>query len=169
MTLADAVIGRLGGAQLRCVDIHPCPANVMHADPRWQRYSTFDGQNLDFPKKAFDVVMFSDVLHHVPPALRTDLLASAGRAGRFVVVKDHFEYGWWSRQSLRAMDWVGNAGYGVSIPERYFDQALWAQQCEDAGLQIDQLNVGLRLYEHLPLLQRVLSPKWQFMAVCREK
>jgi SAM-dependent methyltransferase len=167
MTLADAVAQELGNAELRCVDIHPCPAELLQADPRWQRYSTFDGRNLEFDNKAFDVVMFSDVLHHVPPALRTDLLASAGRVGHFVIVKDHFEYGWWSRQTLRAMDWVGNAGYGVSIPERYFDRAQWMRQCMDARLSVDRLDVGLRLYEHIPVLQVLLSSKWQFMSVCR--
>lgn len=166
MTLADAVAQRLGQVELRCVDIHPCPPELLQSDPRWQRYTTFDGRHLPFEDQSFDVVMFSDVLHHVPPALRSDLMRSAGRVGRHVVVKDHFEYGWWSRQALRAMDWVGNAGYGVSIPERYFDQAAWQQQCHDAGLRVQRLDIGLALYEHIPMLQPLLSRNWQFMAVC---
>lgn len=167
MTLADAIAQQVTGANLSCVDIHPVPTELARIDPRWQRYSTFDGKHLPFADETFDVVMFSDVLHHVPDELRTPLLASAARVGRIVLVKDHFETGWWSRQTLRAMDWVGNFGYGVSVPTRYFDRQSFTKLCSNAGLTIDHLDIGVRLYEHLPLLRSLLSPDWQFVAVCR--
>lgn len=169
MTLADAVGEKLKEAEIRCVDVHPFPTDLAKTDPRWRRYSSFDGQHLEFDDQSFDVVMFSDVLHHVPMKLRTALLVNAGRVGHFVAIKDHFEYGWWSRQSLRAMDCVGNFGYGVSVPERYFDLECFRGQCSAAGLRIEQIDVGLRLYDHLLLLRKLLSPAWQFMAVCRRQ
>ena len=169
MTLADALEARIKEAQIRCVDIHPFPTDLAKTDPRWNRYSCFDGQQLPFEDRSFDVVMFSDVLHHVPADQRTTLLVNAARVGKFVIIKDHFEYGWWSRQALRAMDCVGNFGYGVSIPSRYFDHQQFEGQCDAAQLDIDQIDVGLRLYEHLPLLSKVLSPDWQFMAVCQRR
>lgn len=166
MTLADAVTRQLPGVEFRCVDVHPFPTELARTDSRWQRYIHFDGRSLPFSAQSFDIVMFSDVLHHVPPALLTPLLDSAGRVGRFVVVKDHFEYGWWSRQWLRAMDCVGNLGYGVSVPERYFDRGNFQRQCSDARLNIDVVDVGLQLYAHLPVVRSLLSREWQFMAVC---
>ncbi len=167
MTLADAIAQQVPGADLRCVDIHPFPVELARADPRWQRYSSFDGQHLPFADATFDVVIFSDVLHHVPDELRTPLLSSAARVGRVVLVKDHFETGWWSRQTLRAMDWVGNFGYGVSVPARYFDRRSFTDQCSHAALAVERIDIGLRLYDHLPLLRSLLSPDWQFVAVCR--
>jgi SAM-dependent methyltransferase len=167
MTLADAVAERLPGVEFNCVDIHPLPAALAEKDARWERYKCFDGRTLPFGDMHFDVVMFSDVLHHVPPNLRLPLLTSAGRVGRNVIVKDHFEYGWWSRQALRAMDCVGNFGYGVSVPARYFDCPSFEALCSGAGLTVEQLDVGLQLYGHLPLVRSLLQQKWQFFAICR--
>jgi SAM-dependent methyltransferase len=167
MTLADAVSAKLESVDFRCVDIHPCPPSLLETDPRWQRYSRFDGVHLPFDDKSFDVVMFSDVLHHVPASIRTPLLVSAARVGRSIIIKDHLEYGWWSRQSLRAMDWVGNFGYGVSIPDRYFDRDLLEHQCREAEISIRRLDVGIPLYDHLPVVRSLLSPDWQFIAICQ--
>lgn len=167
MTLADAIGAKINNAEIRCVDIHPFPTDLAKDDPRWRRYSSFDGQHLEFDEQSFDVVMFADVVHHVPAGFRTTLLASAGRVGSFVVIKDHFEYGWWSRQSLRAMDFVGNFGYGVSVPASYFDRERFQTQCSAAALCIEEIEVGLQLYDHLPLVRKLLSTDWQFMAVCR--
>lgn len=167
MTLVDAVAARLGGAEVRCADIHPCPDTVARVDPRWQRYVQFDGRRLPFDDDTFDIVLFSDVLHHVPESQREALLASAARVGRHILVKDHFEYGWWSRQMLRLMDWVGNFGYGVVVPRRYFDADGFRALCDRAGLSVMELDVGVRLYDRLPLVRSLLSPNWQFFAHCR--
>ncbi len=166
MRLADALAPQLERAEFRCVDVHPCPSELAACEPRWQRYAQFGGGTLPFDAGSFDVVLFCDVLHHVPAKLRRDLLASAGRVGHTVLIKEHFEYGWWSRQTLRAMDFVGNFGYGVSVPERYFDRAALEQLCTNAGLQIECIDVGLRLYDHLPMLRKVLSPRWQSLVTC---
>ncbi|MCZ2439834.1 MAG: class I SAM-dependent methyltransferase [Burkholderiales bacterium] len=167
MSLVDAVAAKLGGAQVRCADIHRCPAPLAQADPRWRRYVQFDGKTLPFDEGAFDVVLLSDVLHHVPESQRGELLASAGRVGRHILIKDHFEYGWWSRQILRLMDWVGNFGYGVSVPQRYFDVDGFRRLCERAGLEVTGLDVGIQLYDALPVARSLLSPDWQFFAHCR--
>jgi SAM-dependent methyltransferase len=167
MTLVDAVVAKLGGGEVRCADIHPCPPTVAQGDSRWRRYVQFDGQTLPFDSESFDVVLFSDVLHHVPESQRAELLASAAKVGRHILIKDHFEYGWWSRQMLRLMDWVGNFGYGVVIPRRYFDADGFSALCERAGLSVTGLDIGVRLYDALPVVRSVLSPRWQFFAHCR--
>jgi SAM-dependent methyltransferase len=167
MRLADAMASHLGDASISCTDIHPCPPGVAASDPRWQRYVQFDGRQLPFAASTFDVAIFCDVLHHVPEALRPTLLASAARAARYVLVKDHFEYGWASRQILRAMDWFGNASYGVSVPRRYFDRSGFADLCASAGVEALRLDIGFDLYNHLPGMGRVLRRDWHFFAICR--
>ncbi|MDP3221885.1 MAG: hypothetical protein Q8M96_01995, partial [Rubrivivax sp.] len=94
---------------------------------------------------------------------------SAARVGHSVLIKDHFEYGWLSRQALRAMDFVGNFGYGVSIPDRYFDHSSFTDLCGSAGVACQRVEVGLKMYEHLPVLRSVLRPEWHFFATCRAR
>jgi len=166
MTLARGLLDQIEGIDLACVDIHPPPLRSEGLDPIWQRYQQFDGSSLPFDEHAFDVVIFSDVLHHAPTGLVSPLLKSAAQVGRFVVIKDHFEYGWFSRNMLRAMDFVGNYGYGISVPNRYFSPDSFAATVRDAGLRIDDMDIGINLYDHLPVVRSFLSSKWQFVAAC---
>jgi hypothetical protein len=104
------------------------------------------------------------VLHHAPEDAAR-LLAEAGRVARHVLVKDHFEYGPYSRAMLRLMDFVGNWGYGVSVPERYFSRTEFVLLAAEQKLHISALDCGLELYDHLPLVGTLLRPRWQFIAV----
>jgi SAM-dependent methyltransferase len=166
MTLARGLLDQVEGIDLACVDIHPPPLMSEGLDPIWNCYQQFDGSSLPFDEHAFDVVIFSDVLHHVPAGLVSPLLKSAAKVGRFVLIKDHFEYGWFSRNILRAMDFVGNYGYGISVPKCYFSHDSFAATMLDAGLRIDDMDIGISLYDHLPVVRSVLSSKWQFVATC---
>lgn len=168
MTLAEEVERIVGRCTLQCTDIHPCSPEIREQDPRWTKYTQFNGKDLPFDNDSFDVLVFSDVLHHVPEAIRTELLVSAARVSKYIVIKDHFEYGWFSRQTLRAMDWVGNYSYGISIPEKYFDEKGFAKTLASANMRVDRINIGLDLYNHLPLLRNILSRKWHFFAICRK-
>jgi SAM-dependent methyltransferase len=167
LSLAQALSEAAPGIIIHGIDIHSPPKDLSTMDPIWKEYRQFDGEVIPYESDSFDVILFSDVLHHVPGELREDLLRSAGEVGRFVLIKDHFEYGWISRQMLRAMDFLGNFGYGISIPNRYFDQTSFAALVSQADLCVKRLEVGIRLYDHLPLLPLVLSADWQFMALCQ--
>lgn len=169
MSLADAISIDVHDLTWTCVDIHPCAEEKRLEDIRWNRYQQFDGKTLPFAAKQFDVITFSDVLHHVPEELRIGLLKSAATVGSKVLIKDHFEYGPFSRLALRAMDFVGNFGYGVSVPQRYFSRDSFDSLCDSAGLRIVSCDVGVNLYDHLPVVRQLLSPKWQFIALCELK
>lgn len=169
MTLTDAVVRQLPDCRVQCVDVHPCPPNLAAVDNRWDRYTQFDGSNLPFGADEFDVAFFSDVLHHVPKSRLKTLIKEAGRVAHKLVIKDHFEYGFWSRHSLRLMDFVGNFGYGVSVPDEYFTPHTFAVLCAEAGLQQTSIDVGLQLYGHIPLVKTLLSPNWHFIATCQTK
>ena len=168
MTLAEEVEAIVGNCTLQCVDIHPCSSELSSQEPRWAKYTQFNGRHLPFDDASFDVLILSDVLHHVPDTLRVELLKSAARVAKYVVIKDHFEYGWFSRQTLRAMDWVGNYSYGITIPERYFDNQSFSQLLCSARMHAEKINIGLDLYNHLPLVRSILNRKWHFFAICRK-
>ncbi len=84
----------------------------------------FDGTTLPQAADAKDAVMFIDVLHHTEDPLV--LLREAVRVSRrWIIIKDHTREGWAARITLRFMDWVGNARYGVALPYNYWSEAQW--------------------------------------------
>lgn len=150
-----------------CLDVHDLPARLAD-DPEWKRYRKFDGTNIPLADDAVDVVLFCDVLHHAGDSVPR-LLAEARRVGTRVVVKDSLEYSPWSRRVLQAMDFVGNWGYGVPLPRRYFTVGSFRELCDGAGLAVARMEVGVRLYDHLPVLRSLLRPEWHFVAVLERK
>lgn len=105
----------------------------------------FDGRRFPFDCDSFDVVMFSDVLHHTEDA--TVLLKEASRvAAHNVLIKDHYRKGIASYSRLRFMDWVGNARFGVALPYNYWTEEEWHAAWQEAGLQPRQLVTKLGLY-----------------------
>lgn len=167
MTLAERVADIIGCCEITCTDIHPCPKELQTSDPRWLKYVQFDGKTLPFADSSFDIIILSDVLHHVPERIRPTLLSSAARVAKFVVIKDHFEYSRYSRQMLRAMDWIGNYGYGISIPDRYFNPSSLGSLLDQSSLSLKEVRTGLQLYEHIPLVRILLRQNWHFFAICK--
>jgi SAM-dependent methyltransferase len=105
----------------------------------------FDGSTFPFASASFDVVLFSDVLHHTVDA--TILLREARRtATQLILIKDHFREGLAANARLRFMDWVGNARFGVALPYNYWTRQVWHTAWQQIGLQPEQLVTDLSLY-----------------------
>lgn len=141
MTLAAAVQDHTSRADFSCVDVNRVPAD-----------------------DSFDVALLCDVLHDVPEHAGR-LLAEAARVAGHVIVKDSFESGPYSRTMLRAMDFVGNRGYGSGL-KRYFTRETFVQLAAEQRLAITALDCDLHLdlYEHLPVVGAALR-HWHFIAV----
>ena len=107
--------------------------------------SSFDGERFPFPDKSFDVVMFSDVLHHTKdPRV---LLSEAARVSkRAIVLKDHTLDGPFAYSTLRFMDWVGNARHGVVLPYNYWPKRRWMETFNSMGLMVRNWKEDLRMY-----------------------
>jgi SAM-dependent methyltransferase len=105
----------------------------------------FDGQTLPLPAGAKNAVMFVDVLHHtVDPLI---LLREAARVSRrWVLIKDHTRSGPAAELTLRFMDWVGNARYGVALPYNYWTPAQWENAFTELGLKQVRSVTALGLY-----------------------
>lgn len=105
----------------------------------------FDGKKIPHADKSFDVILFVDVLHHTPNL--EELLSEAVRVGRLsVVIKDHLCEGRLDHWTLRFMDAVGNARYGVPIPGEYLSKRKWVQTFARLGLEKVVFKENIRLY-----------------------
>ncbi|WP_298507554.1 class I SAM-dependent methyltransferase [uncultured Kordia sp.] len=149
------------GTNITCtgVDIYPNTKN-------WDHYAEFDGKTLPFTDKSYDVVLFSDVLHHDAENMNR-LLQEAKRVADFIIIKDHFEYGFFSRSLLQLADIIGNYGYGVSIPKRYFSKERFQAILAQEQLQEIKLICPIYLYNHLPLVKYIFKGKYQFVCVIK--
>ncbi len=105
----------------------------------------FDGKRFPYPDNTFDVVMFSDVLHHTnDPRI---LLNEAARVGkRAIVLKDHTMDGPLAYSTLRLMDWVGNSRHGVTLPYNYWPKQRWLKTFESMGLVVRNWQQDLKMY-----------------------
>jgi SAM-dependent methyltransferase len=105
----------------------------------------FDGFHFPCASASFDVVLFSDVLHHtVDPRI---LLQEAWRVStRNILIKDHYREGLAANTRLRFMDWVGNARFGVALPYNYWTEQQWQAAWRETGLQPEHLLTKLGLY-----------------------
>jgi SAM-dependent methyltransferase len=137
-TIACEVMARRPDVHITGIDV------LVRPDTRIE-VTEFDGRTIPFGDDTFDVVTFVDVLHHTDDA--TVLLEEAARvASSSVVIKDHLADGLLAGPTLRAMDWVGNAGYGVALPYNYWTRDRWDAAFARAGLVVEDEVTHLGLY-----------------------
>ena len=133
--------------------------------PRAQSYipvEMFDGTHFPCASASFDVVLFSDVLHHtVDPTIL--LLESRRVSTRHVLIKDHYREGLAANTRLRFMDWVGNARFGVALPYNYWTEQRWHAAWREVGLQPERLLTKLGLYPKAA--DWIFGAKLHFIAV----
>jgi len=105
----------------------------------------FDGARIPHPDGSFDVVMFVDVLHHCQDPAQ--MLAQAKRVTRSsVLIKDHTQEGLLAYQTLRFMDWFGNAHHRVALPYNFWTLSQWQDCIGQLGLQVRYWHDRLGLY-----------------------
>jgi SAM-dependent methyltransferase len=118
---------------------------VSERDNRRIPTNLFDGIHLPFPDDAFDVVLFADVLHHTRHA--ETLLREGRRVAReAIVIKDHCADGLLAWSTLRFMDRVGNARFGVALPHLYLSWAEWQRLFARLGVSVVSVERRIGLY-----------------------
>jgi SAM-dependent methyltransferase len=105
----------------------------------------FDGRNIRYSDRTFDVAMLVDVLHHTQDPMI--LLHEAVRVSRHaVLLKDHTLTGFAAGLTLRLMDSVGNRRHDVALPYNYWPRTQWLEAARALGLSITSWNSNLGLY-----------------------
>lgn len=105
----------------------------------------FDGTTIPFDDNSVDSILLIDVLHHTTdPSV---ILKEAKRvAQKSIIIKDHTRNGLFARSTLRFMDWVGNASYGVALPYNYLSYQEWQKLFSELDLDASDWMSDLHLY-----------------------
>ena len=93
----------------------------------------YDGADLPFESASWDVVLFSNVLHHTANHEKL-LMAAAGVSRRQILIKDHLYRSAIGRAKLAFLDLCGNYRFGVATTFHYLRPNQWQQLFARAGL-----------------------------------
>ena len=104
----------------------------------------YDGARLPFADASFDCVTFSNVLHHVPPAVRPGLMQECARVAGSgpIYIKDHLAASALDHARLFALDAMGNVPFGGMVKATYLTAADWQGIAAAAGARIDRQISG---------------------------
>ena len=148
------------------MDIFPVPTTSdVSKDSKWARYKQIPKGAVDFNNVVFDLTIVTDVLHHASEQDQLQILIGLSKASKIILIKDHFEHGYISRQLLRLADWYGNYAYGVDIPKTYFTQVSWHELINRAGLRQVSLNSHVRV--HGGIFGLLIPPTFHFISVLK--
>ena len=108
----------------------------------------------------YDVCLLIDVLHHLDGNV-SDLLSHLSKKCKFLIIKDHIEYGFFTRLLLRISDFYGNWIFGVKIPDKYFTMDEWVNLVKK--LNLNQENFRVNIQVHTGLFAILLPSKCHFI------
>jgi ubiquinone/menaquinone biosynthesis C-methylase UbiE len=108
-------------------------------------YQSFDGLNIPFEAKTFDAIQLIDVLHHVENI--SDVLNNALKyAKKYVIIKDHIFENKIDFQTLKFMDWIGNAPHGVRVIYNFQNEKSWDEIFSNYSLEKYFYSKKINLY-----------------------
>ena len=98
-------------------------------------------------KIEFDLVIISDVLHHIGiENLVNEKNLKQVLKSKFILIKDHFEYSLFTRYLLIFMDFIGNYKDSVTIPKKYFSLSTYLNFLQNNNLKIIDEVPNIKLY-----------------------
>ena len=85
----------------------------------------FHVNELKKSNKKFNYCLIIDVLHHIGINEGNkihNITKKLKKLSKYIIIKDHFQYGLFSNFILMVMDFIGNYFDGVKIPSIYFNK-----------------------------------------------
>ncbi len=124
----------------------------------------FNTKSLKTNDETYDVAVVSDVLHHMGienTKLISEILLSIKKKTKFLIIKDHFQYGFFSNQMIRFMDFFGNLNSNIKTPNKYYSQKQFDKLMESLNLSIKYKILDNRY--HPKFLIFFNNPKYHFI------
>jgi SAM-dependent methyltransferase len=137
--IAQAMKDLFGIAHVTSVDVEDRFLKSLDIETR-----VYDGTTLPFADASFDCVTFSNVLHHVPPPVRSALMQECARvtgAGP-IYIKDHLAASHLDHARLFALDLMGNVPFGGMVKASYLTAEDWQRLAVAQGYRIDRQISG---------------------------
>ena len=125
---------------------------------KYIQYNDFFNNN----KKKYDLVIVVDVLHHIGIDSSYKILKKLSKFSKNIVIKDHFEHGFFSRQLLRFVDFYANYAYDVNIPKKYYDYSSWKKTIKKSRLK--EVKIIDSFQQHDGLFNFILNKKHHFVS-----
>jgi len=113
----------------------------------------------------FDLIIAVDVLHHIGIDNAHKILKKLSKISRHIIIKDHFEHGFFSRHLLRFVDFYANYAYGVNIPKKYFDYKSWNRTVYKSSLK--EIKFIKSFQQHDGLFNLILNKKHHFISLLK--
>ena len=124
-----------------------------------------DNDELFKKKEKFDIIFIVDVLHHVGVEDAHKIIRKLFKLSNNIIIKDHFEHSYLSRQLLRLVDFYANYGYGVNIPKKYFDKTSWKKTLIKSNCR--EIFHSKNFQQHDGLFNFILNKKHHFVSVIK--
>ncbi len=133
--IAQAMKDLFGISHVTSVDVEDRFLKSLDIETR-----VYDGARLPFADGTFDAVTFSNVMHHVPVAVRAGLLRECARVvGRGpIYIKDHLAGSQLDHARLFVLDAMGNVPFGGMVKASYLSEREWQDLATGCGYRIER-------------------------------
>jgi len=124
----------------------------------------FKSNELTNSKEFYDFAIISDVLHHMDVEsidLIKRTLKIIKSKSKYIIIKDHFQYGILSNQLLRFLDFFGNLNSNIKTPKKYFSIQQFNEIVTNLNLSIKSKIMDNRY--HPKFLLFLSNPKYHFL------
>jgi SAM-dependent methyltransferase len=137
--IAQAIKDLFGVGHITAVDVQDRFLKTLDIETQ-----VYDGVTLPFGDASFDCVTFSNVLHHVPVAVRPKLMAECARVagGGPIYIKDHEAGSAVDHARLFVLDALGNVPFGGMVSASYLTASDWERLAADCGYRIERRISG---------------------------
>lgn len=121
-------------------------------------------------KNKYDFATINDVLHHIGienEAFIKNLLNNLIAKTKIIFIKDHFQQGFVSNQTIRLMDFLGNYFNDVPIPKLYYTKKTFKKLIKKTNGSISEIILEIKLYP--PYLLFLSNPKFNFACLIKKR
>jgi hypothetical protein len=136
-------------SKINCVDFYSDDElKVLNSESETISFINFS--QFESLENRFDLVIISDVLHHIGiDRLEDEKNLKKAFKSNFILIKDHFEFSLITRYLLIFMDFIGNYKDSVSIPKNYFSHNKYSQFLQANNLEIIDKIENIKLYSFI--------------------